>query len=57
MGYWKQGKEVLGDGPADIMHDAVKRVIKAYWHDIERPPTKNEVKKLLAFVLTEAFRR
>lgn len=51
MGYWsngydKQGREMVwGDTPADIVDDALDRIITTFIQEFGRKPTKTEIKR------------
>lgn len=59
MGYWSHGKDghsfaldselIWGDSPADIMGEAVKKVIAVFQRDWERQPTQAELDAGLLF--------
>lgn len=61
MGYWEQdssgnsftgdGHTLWGDHPADIMDDAVDKIVVAFTEHIGRPPTVGEIKSGLLFAL------
>lgn len=51
MGWWSIGDGMVsGDTPADIMGDAVNKIIKAYEDDWGRTPHKEELLSVLRFV-------
>jgi hypothetical protein len=52
MGYWENEKQqTRGDGPADIMGDAIDQVIAEFTEDMGRAPTKAEIREGLEFSL------
>lgn len=66
MGYWEMNKSVAelmgdsvnaevesvwGDGPADIMGEAIDEIVKEFEEDYGRVPTKTEIVKGLLFSL------
>lgn len=65
MGYWKQSEQgaslqtegdlIWGDQPADIMGDALEKIISVFEQDVGRPPTETEVKAGLLFSLRVAL--
>ena len=67
MGYWRQSEQgkslqvggnlVWGDQPADIMGNALKKIIVVFQRDRERLPTEDEVKAGLLFSLRVALER
>ena len=57
MGWWKSKHGTIGDIPADIMGDAVRKVIKEYKSSINRKPTENELLDVVKFVSTVALEK
>ena len=68
MGYWSQDKKgcslqlkdtglVWGDAPADIMGEALERIIQVFKRDLGHMPTKAEIKAGLLFSLDGALQR
>lgn len=66
MGYWRQTEDghsmameetglIWGDQPADIMFDALDKIIAVFKRDVERLPTEDEVKAGLLFSLSYAL--
>jgi hypothetical protein len=51
MGYWKSSNGIIGDGPADVMAEAIEDIRACYREDLGREPTKIEICELLGFVL------
>ena len=62
MGWWEQDREghsfvetpdklLWGDGPADIVGDALDAIIAEFANDLERRPTKAEIRAGLVFFL------
>jgi hypothetical protein len=56
MGYWPQGEQdgqelVWGDVPADILGEALHRVIWAFMHDMGRVPSAAEIQAGIEFTL------
>lgn len=53
MGWWKiEGTEsTVGDGPLEILGDAVQAVLAAYETEFRRRPTRSEWEALLRLVL------
>lgn len=62
MGYWNHGADgtslhredtglIWGDGPADIVDDAIDTVIAKFTEDVGRPPTAEELRAGFAFSL------
>ncbi len=51
MGWWrlKEEKLVWGDGPADIMGEALEKIFKEYHEEWDRSPTEFELKEGLMF--------
>ena len=53
MGYWETSKEgasfqvdskmIWGDQPADILDEALDKIVKVFKSDVGRPPTKTEL--------------
>lgn len=66
MGYWnqneqgesfatpEQGEMVWGDQPADVMDDALDKIVEVFQRDTGRKPTKREVRAGLLFSLRGA---
>lgn len=52
MGWWdgKKPGSVIGDGPADVMDEAVRRVVLIYREEQERLPTLDELTETVEFV-------
>lgn len=67
MSYWKQNEEghslqeqdalIWGDAPADIMGNALEKIISVFQRDRERLPTEAEVKAGLLFSLRVALEK
>ena len=53
MGWWKieNTEHVIGDGPLDVLRDAVAVVVEQYRTSLGRLPTKAEWESLLTLVL------
>lgn len=61
MGYWRSAPNgasfaqdsdlVWGDHPADIMDDAIERIVGAFLEDVERVPKIDEIRAGLEFSL------
>ena len=51
MRYWKSTSGIIGDGPADVMGEAIEDIRALYREDLGRDPTKIEICELLGFVL------
>lgn len=51
MAYWKTSAGVIGDGPADVMGEAIDEIRGCYRSDHGREPTPDEIRALLEFVL------
>lgn len=65
MGWWSQGKDggsfaeergveeigVWGDGPADILDNAIDEIVKEFQRDWGRKPTPDELRSGLEFSL------
>lgn len=62
MGYWSQDRSgtsfavddlhmTWGDAPADIMGDALERIVGCFEGDLGRKPTQNEILAGLRFSL------
>ena len=62
MGYWNAGKDgsslhakdtglVWGDDPADAFDTALHKIMRAFKRDMDRPPTKDEIRSGLEFAL------
>lgn len=59
MGYWKSNEDgssfaidselIWGDAPADIMDDAIEKIIESFKKDLGRLPTLEELKSGLLF--------
>ena len=53
MGYWSQGEAgdsfnmdsdlVWGDAPADVMDEAIDKIVRIFQEDVGRLPTQNEL--------------
>ena len=55
MGWWQiSEKMVNGDGPADIMEDAIAKISKEYQKDLGREPYKEELEAVLEFCVSSA---
>jgi hypothetical protein len=63
MGWWRAGKDgsslhaeetglVWGDGPADIMDDAIEKIVAEFLRDYGRKPTQDELIAGLLFALS-----
>ena len=57
MGYWGSKNGTIGDRPADIMVDAVRKIIKVYQKDLDRKPSKEELVDTVNFVSTVALEK
>jgi hypothetical protein len=53
MGWWSagDGDERLGDGPLDVLSDAVEEIVHQYRRAWQRPPRKAEWAAMLKAVL------
>lgn len=62
MGYWNAGKDgsslhaketglVWGDEPADAFDSALQKITRAFKRDMDRSPTKDEIRSGLEFAL------
>jgi hypothetical protein len=62
MGWWRAGKDgsslhreetglVWGDGPADIMDDAIDKIVAEFQRDYGRKPSRDELTAGLLFSL------
>ena len=52
MGWWKiNDNEVSGDSVADLMGDAIDKIVKEYEKEWRRKPTYNELFELFHFSL------
>lgn len=51
MSYWRSPSGIIGDGPADVMGEAIDAVREHYRADVHREPTKSEIRDVVAFVL------
>ena len=49
MGWWRCEHGIIGDGPADVLDDAFKRIEKLYISGCHRPPTQGELANLIEF--------
>jgi hypothetical protein len=62
MGWWRAGRDgsslhaeetglVWGDGPADILDDAIDRIVAEFQRDYGRKPSRDELEAGLKFSL------
>lgn len=51
MSFWKTPAGVIGDGPADIIGEAIDEVRACYRAELEREPTAHEIHAAVDFVL------
>lgn len=49
MGWWKTQHGTIGDGPADIMDAALKKIESEYLEQVGRLPTQGELANLIEF--------
>lgn len=51
MGWWEEDGNLWGDGPADILGDALKSLVEQFKENRGRKPTKAELRYGLEFWL------
>src|SRR5688500_13900978 len=49
MGWWSCKGGVIGDGPADLLGDALDEIVGEYQEEHGRPPTLGELAQLIEF--------
>lgn len=49
MGWWKSERGMLGDGPADVMGNAIVKIENEYLEQAGRLPTQGELADLVEF--------
>lgn len=55
MGWWQISEEMVnGDGPADIMEDAIEKISQEYLKAFGRKPYKEELEAVLEFCASSA---
>lgn len=55
MGWWAAGNGVWGDEPADILDEALERILAVYRRDHDREPYQSELFAGLKFCLPDSI--